>query len=368
VALIGFELALPATAAVITVNYTGDESDPVPADGVCGTQPPVRRGDPSSGPCTLRAAIQTANAAGASTIVVAIPASDPFCSGGVCTINLTQALPDITVNTEIDGPGADKLTVRPGTGVAVRNFNVTATGVVTFFGLTISNGSNSSGIGGGIFNASSGTVNVIQCAINNNGGFVEGAGIRNDGVMNVTNSTFSGNSGGTGGGILNRGTANISNSTFSGNHVTSAGGVANLGGTVNLTNCTITGNSVSGGPGGGMYNSAGTFNVKSSLIAMNTSSATNQGLDADGNFVSAGFNLIGKRDRSAGFTAATDQTGTVASPLDPKLDSNGLQNNGGPTKTIALLFWKPCHRQSHEQRSDRQSHDRSTRRGVPAHF
>ena len=32
------------------------------------------------------------------------------------------------------------------------------------------------------------------------------------------------------------------------------------------------------------------------------------------------------------------QTGrTIAEPLDPKLDPNGLQDNGGPTKTIAVL-------------------------------
>ena len=47
-------------------------------------------------------------------------------------------------------------------------------------------------------------------------------------------------------------------------------------------------------------------------------------------------------DGSTGFTEPTDQTGTVASPLDPKLDPNGLQNNGGPTQTIALLWGSPA--------------------------
>jgi hypothetical protein len=61
-----------------------------------------------------------------------------------------------------------------------------------------------------------------------------------------------------------------------------------------------------------------------------------------GPFTSAGFNLIGKKDGSTGFTAATDQTGTVAAPLDPKLDSNKLQSNGGPTQTISLLLGSPA--------------------------
>jgi hypothetical protein len=42
------------------------------------------------------------------------------------------------------------------------------------------------------------------------------------------------------------------------------------------------------------------------------------------------------------FTAVTDRTGTISSPLDPKLDPNGLQSNGGATKTVAILFGSPA--------------------------
>ena len=66
------------------------------------------------------------------------------------------------------------------------------------------------------------------------------------------------------------------------------------------------------------------------------------GPDVTGNVNTSGFNLIGKSDGSFGFTAATDRTGTVAAPLDPKLDPSGLQNNGGPTTTIALLPGSPA--------------------------
>src|ERR1051325_1085094 len=57
---------------------------------------------------------------------------------------------------------------------------------------------------------------------------------------------------------------------------------------------------------------------------------------------SHGYNLIGKSDGSIGFTQPTDQKGTVATPLDPKLDPAGLQNNGGPTKTIKLVTGSPA--------------------------
>src|SRR5207247_9167319 len=59
----------------------------------------------------------------------------------------------------------------------------------------------------------------------------------------------------------------------------------------------------------------------------------------EGNFTSAGFNLIGEADGSSGFTNGqnNDQVGFSVSPLDAKLDPAGLKDNGGPTQTIALL-------------------------------
>src|SRR6266852_2184584 len=63
------------------------------------------------GLCTLRAAIDAANStAGDDTIIFAIPATDPNCdaSTGRCIINLTSALPSLSTNIAITGPGADK--------------------------------------------------------------------------------------------------------------------------------------------------------------------------------------------------------------------------------------------------------------------
>src|SRR4029434_6380373 len=62
---------------------------------------------------------------------------------------------------------------------------------------------------------------------------------------------------------------------------------------------------------------------------------------------SSGFNLIGKADDSTGFTGSTDLTGTIASPLDPKLETDSmgkplLQYNGARTLTIALLCGSPA--------------------------
>jgi hypothetical protein len=99
--------------------------------------------------------------------------------------------------------------------------------------------------------------------------------------------------------------------------------------------------------GSGVYND-NTFgaiaNVKSTIIASNDLGASDSGPapDVSGAFHSSGFNLIGKKDGSTGFTAGTDKKGTVASPLNPKFDVKGLRSNGGPTQTVALMSGSPA--------------------------
>jgi hypothetical protein len=254
-------------------------------------------------------------------------------------------------------------------------------GTVTFTNSTLSSNSAISGFGGAIDNPSTGTVNVINSTLDRNtaiGG--DGGGIFNRGTVTFTDSTLNANFAGTGsldtrsgGGIFNQGgTVTILNSTLSANGagdgsdaVGTGGGIHNDGGTVTFTNSTLSLSRPSGifnagtlnvsnstisqcftrNHGGGVRNE-GTAQMKSSIIALNTSSPDPlidpSPDDVSGPFTSAGFNLIGNEDGSTGFSAPTDQTGTTVSPLDPKLDPAGLQDNGGPTLTIALLFGSPA--------------------------
>jgi len=220
---------------------------------------------------------------------------------------------------------------------------------MTISGMTISNGFAVSG--GGIFNFSSGIVNMINCTLSGNtaddGGDTGGSGgaISNSGTMNITNSTLNGNTTNTRGGAIYNdfaGIMSVTNSTISNNSASLAGGAIDNFGTLHLSNSTVSFNSGgSFGPGGIYKNNNSIANVKSSIIALNTA---NFGFDQDvsGSFTSQGFNLIGKTDGSTGFIASTDQTGTVASPLNPRFDPDGLHNNGGPTQTIALFFDSPA--------------------------
>ena len=288
-----------APTGTLVVNSTADTDD-----GLCTA---------AVGGCTLREAINSANAlGGANTINFAIPVSDTGCTGGVCTINLTGALPDISTAITINGPGANLLTVRRGTGGDYRIFNVTAASpnIVTFFGMTMTNGfinANQAhggginkdsgtatvyvtncvvtdnhvpqGFGGGIFNGP-GTMNVTNSTVSNNSGFYNGGIFNGVGTTNVTNSIVSNNSG-SGGGITNNnaGTTNVTDSTIKNNSASNGGGILNSG-TVNVTNSTLSGNTAAG-EGGGIFN-GGTLNITNSTLSGNSAVSSCGGLRDSG--------------------------------------------------------------------------------------
>ena len=228
-------------------------------------------------------------------------------------------------------------------------------GTVTVFNSTLSGNRAHDGDGGGIYNA--GTLTVSYSRLSSNATSDDfGGGIFNSGMLTVINSTLSGNFGdGAGGGIENQGTATISNSTLSGNSGFTGGGIDSLNnsGTLTLTNSTLSGNSgftggiiggtatiinstLSGNIGGdgllaGNLAGAG-FTVKNSIVA---NSPGGPNCDFSGAIISDGYNLAD--DASCAFSGPGSLNSTPAG-----LDPSGLQNNGGPTQTIALLAASPA--------------------------
>lgn len=248
-------------------------------------------------------------------------------------------------------------------------------GTLTITGSTISNNTvtgSSTALGGGIFNAnvglsSTGVLNVISSTISGNsasGGFdTEGGGIENaNGTMTITNSTLSGNSAGQGGGIENDGTGTVTGSTISGNTGRANGGGMFNNVTLTVTNSTISGNSA--GNGAGVYaggtavsisfttisgNSAGSngggilggASVKNSIVANNGSGGNCYVYPpymgtVNPPIVSGGYNLSDDTTCTTYFTQTGDLN-DVAAGL-----ATGLNNNGGPTLTIALLSGSPA--------------------------
>jgi hypothetical protein len=112
-------IALPTVVAaggsVFRVNVAGDGADADLGDGICDTTP-----SPSTTKCSLRAAIQNANAsADASEIRFKITAG----ASSIKTITPNSPLPTITAPLTIDGysqPGSSVNTTTPGTNAVLK--------------------------------------------------------------------------------------------------------------------------------------------------------------------------------------------------------------------------------------------------------
>jgi hypothetical protein len=212
-------------------------------------------------------------------------------------------------------------------------------GTATFSNCTLSN--DSAGQGGGVCVVPGGAVTLTNCTLSNDAN----SGLLNEGTATAVGCTFSNDSALAGGGLENVGTATLTNCTFSNDTATSSidggGGIFNEGGaTLTLTNCTLANNSALAGSGGGIWNAAGgTLNLTNTIVAENT--ATGSGPDVSGEVNTADHNLIGD---GSGMSIVTDLggnlVGTGAAPIDPRLGP--LQNNGGPTQTLALLAGSPA--------------------------
>jgi hypothetical protein len=259
------------------------------------------------------------------------------------------------------------------------------------------------GEGGGIFN--SGSANLTDCTINNNrtGGGADGGGIFNCGSATLTDCTVSNNRagggfgddwehpavsagwgggiytsdtiiltrclisnnkagdgqdyyislGGSGGGICCVGKeATLINCTISNNRSGdgglgfsgNGGGISSTSSGLTLINCTVSNNRIgepgqeellhgNSGSGGGIKARGG--NIKNTIVANNRANSKENGPDCWGEINSLGYNLI---EDINGCTITGNLTGNITGQA-PLLGS--LADNGGPTKTHALLPGSP---------------------------
>ena len=269
----------------------------------------------------------------------------------------------------IQGPSNDAITVEggstPGVSTNAQVFVVNSGVTANLNSLAISNGegqvnslSGGSALGGGIY--SNGTLTVTDCTFTGNtagsssltGG---GAGIMLfSGTLTVTDCTFTSNSShGGGGGIgMEAGTLIVANCCFNNNYCGDHGGAIycnNDGGTATVTNCTFANNTAAaelGGnsEGGAIFENGGYLTVTNCTFANNTANRGG-GILIDGPLTVV--NSLFAANTGAGIASDTgsispsssnnliDDSGSGASNLG--LDPNGLQNNGGPTQTIALV-------------------------------
>jgi CSLREA domain-containing protein len=301
-------LSSSALGAVIEPNTFGDENG---GGGSCSLREAVLSAntDTAFGGCSAGAGPDTIPLGGG-TFVLSIPpgtTGDDKIEGdldvaGPLTITHTGLAPAV-----IDGNGIDRVV------------QVLPTGNLTASGLTIRDGRTGQ----------------------------SGAGIRNEGSLNISSATVTGNesTASFGGGIANTstGTLVLTNVTISGNRAENdSGGIdQGPGGQANLNNVTITGNTAdtngNGGGGGGLV-AKGTVNLRNTIIAGNkdfSEPGVGASPNCSGGPISRGNNLIAD-GTGCGFASRNGDQINVKPLLGP------LANNGGSTFTHALLAGSPA--------------------------
>ena len=176
-----------------------------------------------------------------------------------------------------------------------------------------------------------GNAATVEGALSSDGGGI-GIGFLGCPAVTILRSTISGNSATQDGGGIFAGSLAVTNSTISGNSAARFGGGISASGTTTIVNSTIANNT--GATGGGVRNGGFSVTARNTIFAKNTATTTDP--DFSGALTPQGFNLIGNNTGTTITPAQfTDQIGTAASPIDPLLGP--LQDNGGPTPTLALL-------------------------------
>lgn len=335
---LGIGVGAPALAATYTVSNLND-----------------------SGAGSLRDAVSLANSnAGADVIA--------FAPGVTGTIALASVI-NVTDQLSINGPGASLLTITPAAGAYALASTVSlAISDVTFAGgsggpaavgasgsLTLQSSvfSNNSGTSAGAVYFLYSSASISDCTFNNNTGtgsaWAGAVGGGGGGTLSVTRSTFNGNQGVQAGAIYSiDNTFVMTDSTVSGNTGgTLAGGIAISSGistalTSEISNSTISGNVATSALAGGILvtqtgSGSTTLNLTSTIVANSTSNPGTVDIARVGASVtvSAANSLI--RSGAGGINGSN--TANIFG-VDPLLGP--LQNNGGPTWTEALLPGSPA--------------------------
>ncbi|HTX80505.1 MAG TPA: sortase [Longilinea sp.] len=142
-------------------------------------------------------------------------------------------------------------------------------GILTITNSTFSENT-ASNAGGGIFN--NGTISLTSCTFNENAASNFGAGVFNGSSMTVTDSTFYKNVGGWGGAIWNQSSLTLTDTVFDSNETPNGDGAGiNNRGDLTATDCTFE-NNVTGSYGGAIYNGNATATVTGSVFTGNRAS------------------------------------------------------------------------------------------------
>lgn len=292
-----------AHAKTFAVNSPADGVDAQRGDGVCETAV-------GNGGCTLRAAIQEANASGGlDTINLPAGLGEYVLSLGGAGEDLSATGDlDISDSLSIVGTGGNRDQIIINGNGSDRVMHILSGATVSLSTLTLKGGLARSTVGGGIY-LENGKLTIENSVISDNrahnpdeianGGNGGGIYVTNDSTLRITGSTLSGNISDTkakgigGGGIFNAGKLDIEDSVLDANSAinspSAAGGALhNLGGAgldpnvarVLIVRSTISRNSAN--VGGGIRNLYGAITMDGVTISDNQASNSGGGIENSG--------------------------------------------------------------------------------------
>jgi hypothetical protein len=285
-------------ATAFSVDSALDVADAAPGDGRCAT---------TSGVCTLRAAVQEANALPGDD-AVDVPAGNYVLTVGESGADSSTGALVFTSHLTVTGAGADETILQGGGNDRV--ILVASAAVATIADVTIRNGRADSGAG--IENE--GTLEVVRCTVSDNSAGYQGGGIENGGTLSVNDSTVRGNASGyQGGGMDNEGSATVTRSSITANSAEYEGGGLNNYGRLTIVSSSVEGNSAGNG-GGGINLGQGLVTVEGSTIGGNTAGSEGGGIDISSSWL--------------GQPTAIVESSTIAGNSS-ELGGGGVHNTGG---------------------------------------
>jgi hypothetical protein len=331
-----------ARGATFTIDDTADLVDVAPGDGACAT---------ASATCTVRAAIQEANALpGNDTIEV----DDELEGSAVLTIagagEDAAATGDLDITEDVHFDGKREIlsgyyaTLGIDGGGLDRIFHVLPGVTAEIDGVDIRNGATGPGEnGGGILNEGTleGYIVVFLC---NAGG--DGGGLYNSGTAEMGSRYVLNTAGGRGGAIANVGTLLLERdfyyASIARNSAPSGGGIYNAG-TVTANAISLMENHATAGAGGGLSNDAGgVAHLANLTFGANTATSGGEGIDnvgsADLAYVTvAGHATLGVRNDDGAGAATSARSSILADGCAGSVTSGGFNiTDGGCTLAGAL--------------------------------
>ncbi|MDB5336215.1 MAG: Calx-beta domain protein [Planctomycetaceae bacterium] len=197
------------------------------------------------------------------------------------------------------------------------------------------------GLGGGVFQGESetGMLSITTSTLSNNSGGAFGGALFNHGQATIASSAIYNNTSQNGGGIENDNYLRVVNSTLTANTAEYGGAIRNMG-LMEIFNATISGNTATiQGAGIDQYfnNPAGAY--QNTIVAGNLRNGIADNIAGSINPDQSRNNLFGPGSESFVFP---DMNGNIDLNADDNIGLGPLSDNGGPTLTMPLLANSPA--------------------------